>query len=185
MIRPITRLMAVALITPAVGSCAGGGALPALPDLPGPNEPSRLPGRVTDVYVRVARGATACWFGADGALKGNYIFHAEVDPPSKGEVAKIEIHEIDRSQPSPWGKRVFRIQLVPVDGATSIAVDNLSMEEDIARRMRADVFAWTEGKSACSTKEVLSPATTAANALLPKNRPSALARSAASAARTY
>lgn len=155
MIRPFIRFVAVTVMAALAGACAGGSALPALPALPDlpPNEPLRASGRVTDVYTRIARGSSACWFGADGALKGSYIFHAEVAPPSKGEVAEIAIHEIDRTQPSPWGRRVFRVQLVPVDGATSIAVDNLAMDEEIARRMRADLFQWIDGKPACTTKE--------------------------------
>ena len=174
MIWPFSRFVAVLIMAAMAGACAGGSALPALPDLPdlhGSNEPLRASGRVTDVYMRIAHGAAGCWFGAAGPLKRTHIFHADLDPPSKGETAEIAIHEIDRTQPSPWGRRVFRVQLVPVDGATSIAVENVGIEEEVAKRMRADVYQWIEGKAACSTKEA-APAAPLVTAPPPLSPPS-------------
>lgn len=171
MIWPFSRFVAAVLMAASTGACAGGPALPALPDLPGTNEPLRASGRVTDVYMRVAHGASECWFGAAGVLKATHIFHADLDPPSKGERAVITVQEIDRTQVSPWGRRVFRIQLTPADGATAIAVDNIAMPEEVAKRMRADVFQWIEGKSACSTKEapdLAPPATTSSTSQKPR-----------------
>lgn len=153
MARPICTSLAASLLAVMVGACSGGTQLPALPELPGKNEPLRAPGRVTDVYMRIAHGAATCWFGADGALKRSHIFHADVDPPSRGETAQVTVHEIEPGQTSPWGRRAFRVQLAPADGATSIAVENIAMPEEVANRMRADVFEWIEGKSACATKE--------------------------------
>ena len=150
------------VIAAMAAACAGGAELPALPELPGSNDPTRAQGRVSDVYTLIARGARMCWFGADGALKETHIFHAALDPPSRGEMAEIVIQEIDRTQVSPWGRRTFRVRLTPADGATAIAVENIAMPDDLAASMRADVFKWTEGVMACSTRR--QPAATAASA---------------------
>jgi len=169
MVRAISGCLAAGLIAAAAGACTGGAELPALPELPGTNEPLRAPGHVTDVYMRIARGAAACWFGADGALKRSHIFYAEVDPPSRGETAEITVHEIDRTQASPWGRRAFRVLLAPADGATGIAVENINMPEEVARRMRADVFQWTEGNMACTTRQAaVLPASSASSGSAPR-----------------
>ena len=174
MARPISRSLAANLIALMAGACAGGAQLPALPELPGENEPLRASGRVTDVYIRIARGAATCWFGSDGVLKRSHIFHAEVDPPSRGETAQIGVHEIDPAQASPWGRRVFRVLLTPAGDATSIAVDNIAMPDEMARRMRADVFQWAGGMPACTTKEaphLSAPAAGASPPLQPSQTP--------------
>lgn len=180
MVRPISRSLAAALMALMTEACAGGPQLPALPELPGTNEPLRVSGPVSEVYMRLAHGATACWFGADGALKASHIFHAEVEPPSRGGTAEVTVHEIDRTQPSPWGRRAFRVQLVPADGATSIAVENFAMPEEVASRMRRDVFQWLQGKAACTTNEApaLSGATAAASDPARPSGPPAATRTA-------
>ncbi len=99
----LKRSLASVVIAAMAAACAGGAELPSLPELPGSNDPTRAQGRVSDVYTLIARGARMCWFGADGALKETHIFHAALDPPSRGEVAEIAIQEIDRTQVSPWG----------------------------------------------------------------------------------
>lgn len=158
MLRP-RCVNAVPMLAVLAGACSQGTPLPKLPELPrlpelgAPNEPGRVAGAVSDVYTRIARGAMACWFGADGALKGSHIFHAEVDPPSRGGAAEVAVHRIEPDQPTPWGRRVFRVRLDPVDEATAIAIESTAMPGDVAGRMRADVFQWAAGKPACSTRE--------------------------------
>ncbi|MCL4768404.1 MAG: hypothetical protein KJZ80_19475 [Hyphomicrobiaceae bacterium] len=160
MVRPRGISLTALLTAVLAGACSEGVKLPALPALPGTSEPLRAQGPVVDVYMRIARGAMACWFGADGALSGSHIFHADVEPASRGGTAEVVVHEMDHAQPKPWGRRAFRVLLGPADGATAISVENLAMPDEVATRMRADVFQWIESKAACSTKQ--SPAIPAA-----------------------
>jgi hypothetical protein len=153
MFRSGIRFAAASALVLSAGGCSDQAKLPHLPQLAGPGEVQRAAGSVTDVYARIARGARVCWFGPDGALKSTHIFHADVEPPSRGETAEIAVHEIDRTQPSPWGRRVFRVVLVPVDNQTAISVENLAMPDAVAATMRADVFGWVAGKSDCSTRQ--------------------------------
>ena len=141
-----------------------GAKLPEIPKLvsAAPGEPMRAPGTVPDVYTRIAQGTRGCWFSSGGALKTTHIFHAELAPASVGEVAEITIHEYQPTAESRWGRRVFRITLHPADGQTAIAVDNLSMPDPIGSQMRADVFAWSQGGSGCTTGKPEQPEATEA-----------------------
>jgi hypothetical protein len=133
-----------------LSGCANGGALPTL----GPaGEASRVAIPVEEAYARIARGAHACWFAASGPLKRSHVFHAEVDPPSRGGAADIGVLERDTAQPSPWGRRVFRIGLTAVDGNTAIEVANLALPDALAARMRSEVFQWLDGNSGCRAGE--------------------------------
>src|SRR5262245_39113927 len=93
------------------GGCSGVNppSLPSLPQLTGTVTEAPIVGSPTEVYERIARGALACWFGASGPLKANYIYHAEAEPPGKGGKAEIVIHERDRISDNPKGPRAYRI----------------------------------------------------------------------------
>ena len=147
------RVMALAL-APWAGACSDAVKLPQLPQLvDGPGEPMRAPGTTAEVYARIAQAARACWFGPDGALKDSYIFHAELEPPSRGEAAEISVHELDKSGSSRWGRKVFYVSLLPADGQTAITVENVSFPVPVSAPMRADVFQWSQGGAGCTTKQ--------------------------------
>jgi hypothetical protein len=155
--------LAALLLTLASSGCAGGSSF----TLGAPGEATRVAVPVEEAYARIARGAHSCWFSATGPLRRTHIFHADVDPPTRGGAAEIGVLERDATQPSPWGRRVFRIELTASDGSTAIEVANLALPEALAARMRADVFEWLDGRSACQGGEgagpagLLSPAKTA------------------------
>ena len=108
---------------------------------------------ITEVYSRIARGAMTCWFGSGGPLKPTHIFFADVAPPSSGGAAEIVIHERDLTQPSPWGRRAFRVMLRTVDGSTTVEIENLAMPDDVAGRMRDDVLQWRDDKTSCQVRD--------------------------------
>jgi hypothetical protein len=107
------------------------------------------PPSVAEVYSRIARGALTCWFAPKGPLKKTHIFYADLDPASRAAGAEILIHERDLTQPSPWGKRAFRIALTTVDGEVQVVVENLAMDEQLAGRMKEDALQWRDGKPGC------------------------------------
>ncbi len=147
------RLAAVAISALALNACGEAAKLPQLPQLTGSvGEPMRAPGSVPEVYARIAQNSRACWFGPEGALKTTHIFHADLEPPSRGEIAELVVHELDRGGESRWGRRVFKVSLQPSDQQTAIAVDNISMPTEIGSRMRADVFQWSQGGTGCTTR---------------------------------
>lgn len=177
--RQQSQLCAAIGLTFWVGACADGAKLPEIPKLVSavPGEPMRAPGSVSEVYARIAQGTRGCWFGSDGALKTTHIFHADMTPASRGEVAEITVHEYQPKAESRWGKRVFLVTLHPADGQTAIAVENLSMPDPVGGQMRADVFQWSQGGTGCTTgkaapetpKEQIAPEAASKAPLQPKN----------------
>ncbi len=113
------------------------------------NASVQSPDPVVDVYARIAQGAMACWFGGSGFLKTTHIFYADVGAPSSGRGGEIVIHEKDTTQPQPWGRRAFRIRIASADGVTTVEAENVAMSDDVAGRMRADVFQWAQGNPGC------------------------------------
>lgn len=148
------RATAMASASLLVGACANATA-PALPSLPeiaaalSLND-DEVVGSPTEVYSRLARGALSCWFGAKGALKANYIYHAEAEPASKGGKSEIVVHERDRTSENPKGLRVFRVVVEPKGKSASVAVENLQLPAPLAQSMDADVRRWAAGAIGCA-----------------------------------
>lgn len=153
--------------------------LPAMPDLPKlPDPPPPVVGSPTDVYTNVARGALTCWFGSRGPLKGEYIYHGEAEPPSKGGRAVIVIHHLDRDAPSPRGPRAYHVVIAqesPEVERTVVRAENLKMPEALAARMQADVRRWAAAETGCG--EQPAAASWAASETKPETRKAAAAAS--------
>jgi hypothetical protein len=128
----------------------------ALTPLPVSSGDGRVATSATDLYTRVARGALNCWFGRSGALKQDYIYHADAHPPSRGGGADIGIHVRDLTAPSPRGVRAFRILITQDGSASTYAVENLRMPETLAARMTRDVERWAVEEAGCGEAAPLS-----------------------------
>ena len=148
MLRPALTGLA-ALFSLLVGGCSGNApSLPALPQLTGTVTEAPIVGSPTEVYERVARGAMSCWFGTNGPLKADYVYHAEAEPAGKGGKAEIVIHERDRRPTeNPKGLRAYRVAITPEDGQTTLVFENLKLPEPIARAMEADARRWAPALS--------------------------------------
>ena len=154
-----------------VAGCSGANApsLPSLADLTGTITEAPIVGPPTEVYERIARGVLACWFGAAGPLKSDYVYHAEADPPGKGGKAEIVIHERNRASDNPKGERAYRVAIAPDNEATTLTFENVKMPEGRAAAMEADARRWGAGAFGCaemkaggwSDNEPLPPAPTA------------------------
>jgi hypothetical protein len=142
----------VTLLSLVVGGCSGNTpSLPALPQLTGTVTEAPIVGSPTEVYERVARGAMSCWFGTDGPLKANYVYHAEAEPAGKGGNAEIVIHERDRRPTeNPKGIRAYRVAITPEDGQTTLVFENLKLPEPVAKAMEADARRWGTGALGCT-----------------------------------
>ena len=190
-------------VAAAVAACTGGPGLPKLPTVSGlielpkvelpkleaPKliiEPSMINASSAEVYTRVARGAMACWFGAQGRLAGTHIFHADSAPAMNGGAVEIIVHERAVDQPKPWGYKAFRVLLAETtaldgssgSGGTLITVENLRMPEAEAPRMRAEVFQWASGTEGCVELPGTPAPTAAAPAAPATAAPEAKVRSA-------
>lgn len=107
-------------------------------------------GSATEVYARVARGANQCWFGADGPLKKDYVYHADADAPSRGGKAEIVLHERDRSKPNPRGPKAYRIKIDPVGDAATLQTENLKLPDKLATALNNDIGRWSKGEQGCA-----------------------------------
>lgn len=144
-----------------LSGCASGGtdapalALPKMPDLtsalPQAASPNEVPsGSATELYTRIARGAVGCWFGAQGGMKKDYIYHAEADAPSRGGKAEVTIHVRDPSQPNPRGAKAYKILITPKDETSAtVNTENLKIPEQQANVMTEDVNRWARGEQGC------------------------------------
>jgi hypothetical protein len=159
MARPFPRAKSFSSVACAglllLGGCSGELTTSSLspPSLALPLNPPSDTGRVavpaTELYMRVARGALVCWFGRNGPLKRDYIYHADAEPPSRGGGADIVIHVRDLSAPSPRGLRAFRILVTSEGTASTYAVENLKMPEALSARMTRDVARWAQDEAGC------------------------------------
>lgn len=153
---PLRRLAGTALAALApFGGCSGelttSSLSPPALSLPisAPTESGRVPVAATELYTRIARGALICWFGRDGPLKRDYVYHADAEPPSRGGGADIVVHVRDLAAPSPRGLRAFRVVITPDGAASNFAVENLKMPEPVATRMTRDVARWAQDEAGC------------------------------------
>ncbi|WP_072390068.1 hypothetical protein [Hyphomicrobium sp. CS1GBMeth3] len=151
-------------------ACAGGGCAGTAPIIPPASEiratdkgipsaaaalqASLLPqdlvvGTPTEVYTRIARGVLTCWFGAEGPLKPQYIYHAEAEPASKGGRAEIKIMTRDREAEDPRALRAYRIAILPSEGRTKVEIENVRLPEPLAANLKTDVERWSRDVEGC------------------------------------
>ena len=138
---------------PAVGALPD---LPSLSSLPSLASLTQRPvvGSPTEVYTRIAHGAVTCWFGASGPLKGRHIYHAQAEPASKGGQAEIVIFVRDKTAADPRSLRAFRVIITPIDTTAKIEVENSTIVEPLATRLRSDVDRWAAGEESCGQNPV-------------------------------
>lgn len=98
-------------------------------------------------YVRIARGAKACWFGASGPLNGTHLFTGEVKPASAGGSAAIVLYE--RAPDGRRGLRAFTVEMAGKGEGTALARANERVPEPLGSRMLADVDRWADGETGC------------------------------------
>jgi hypothetical protein len=107
----------------------------------------------TEIYVRIARGANACWFGRDGPLKATHILFANAEPPDKGGNAEIVIFERDPNA-APENQRALRalkVAIARTDQRTQVTVQPLKLTVALAAQLPADVQRWAGGDPSCTT----------------------------------
>ena len=145
----------------ALSGCGGGdnalkapaglviGAIDKIASTPLPSADPDPIGPPTEIYTRIARGATVCWFGTHGTLRATHIFNAEAEPPSKGGRAEIVIHEKDTSMPNPRGNRAFRVQVIPTGDTSKLEIENIRFPLETGQKMTADVRRWARNDLSC------------------------------------
>lgn len=162
------------LLTAALSGCTGSGLSPpvigeAPPPAPAeasdPNAPSALQklllpkdvvfGTPTEVYTRIARGVLTCWFGAEGPLKAQYIYHASAEPASRGGNSEIKIMTRDVAADDPRALRAYRIAISPSQDKTRVEIENVRLAEPLADRLKQDVERWSASEdSGCGETPV-------------------------------
>ena len=156
----LKRALAILLSAPAVAGCSSGGGLTtaalSLPSLGPENQRPAVVGSAAALYTRLGRGALTCWFGANGPLRGAYIYNADAEPPSRGGRAEILIHVKEMAAESPRGVKAFRITIEPAGDQASLAVENLKVPEPLAAKLKADVDRWAAGGVGCGEGGVTS-----------------------------
>lgn len=106
-------------------------------------------GSPTELYTRIARGALTCWFGASGPLKGQYLYHAQADPPSQGGKSEIVIHMRDQAAKDPRSIRAYRVGIKPGELKPVLEIENFKIAEPLATRLTEDVRRWAGDDEGC------------------------------------
>ncbi|MBX9925411.1 MAG: hypothetical protein K2Y05_03550 [Hyphomicrobiaceae bacterium] len=131
------------------------GGISALSSLELPKPPELDPdptGRPTELYARIARGATRCWFGAEGHLKPTHIFNAVAQPEGRGGDAEIVIHEKDVKMPDPRGNRAFRVSIAAAGDTSTLTIENVRFPVEEGSKMEREVRRWARGDETCSPR---------------------------------
>ena len=112
-------------------------------------------GKPSEVYVKIARLAKACWFAPPAPLQQGYVFTADVSPDSRGGAASIVIFEHNLGQShganAERGLVAFEVTLSPSGDRTSIGIENSRIPEAFAERMKSDIERWAAGETACGS----------------------------------
>lgn len=151
---------AVLILAIAAGGCSGLALPPVeeiLPEQPKPKAehepvpvaPGRVVGSPTEVYTRLARGILTCWFGAEGPLKKDYIYHAKAEPASKGGSSRIRIMTRDHEADDPRALRAYMASISPGGGITKVEVENRRLPAPLADGLKKDIERWTTGEDGC------------------------------------
>jgi hypothetical protein len=107
-------------------------------------------GTPTEIYTRVARGVLTCWFGAEGPLKSQYIYHADAEPASRGGRSEIKIMTRDTTTADdPRALRAYRVLIQPSGNQAKIEVENTRLPEPLALRLKSDVERWARDEPGC------------------------------------
>lgn len=123
-------------------------------ELPKAPEPDPEPvGKSTELYTRIARGATRCWFGGEGHLRPTHIFNAVAEPENKGGASEIVIHEKTPQAPDPRGPRAFKVTIEPDGDTSKLSIENTRFPVEEGQRMEREVRRWARGQEACSPRE--------------------------------
>lgn len=137
---------------------------------------AKVVGSPTEVYARVARAASACWFTNAGPLVNDHVYSAEAEPASRGGKAEFVVHAKDPTIPNRRGSKVYRIRIEPTGKETSVTTENIKLSEPLAVNLTKDVERWSQGEIGCAQSQqaatwnaVEPSAETAAAALKPKS----------------
>ncbi|MBX9862702.1 MAG: hypothetical protein K2Y42_08100 [Hyphomicrobium sp.] len=160
--RQANTVAIIGLLTAALSGCSGSGLTPpvigepapapATAEVSDPSAPSALQklllpkdvvvGTPTEVYTRIARGVLTCWFGAEGPLKAQYIYHAAAEPASRGGNSEIKIMTRDMAADDPRALRAYRVAISPSQDKTRVEIENVRLPEVLANRLKLDVERW-------------------------------------------
>lgn len=107
-------------------------------------------GTPTEVYTRVARGVLTCWFGSNGPLKPDYIYHAEAAPPSKGGASTIDVRSRETSGGTdPRSLLAWRATIAPNPEGPQVTIENSRLPAHWAERLESDVHRWASAEEGC------------------------------------
>ena len=154
--------MALAVVLVVIGGCSS--KLPAPSHLPlataaflSPNtNATTISGKPIDIYQRIARQASTCWFGPFGSAYHEYMTSADVPPsPSTGPVT-IVVHRRLKDKKTPWGPTLMRAVLT---GNTTTCLDfqNVGLDQTTLNKMKNGFTRWANGSELCEKLERAEP----------------------------
>ena len=138
------------------GGCSTGPTKSTLPSLP--NAPTELlapssnanivTGTPSEIYQRIARQASKCWFGPFGSVHDRFMMSADVPPPTSSAPVTMAIHRRIAKSKKPWGPTLLRVQFSGTT-STTVSFQNLGLKPPIRSRMTQGVLHWANGKQTC------------------------------------
>ncbi|MEL7374432.1 MAG: hypothetical protein AAGJ36_08215, partial [Pseudomonadota bacterium] len=106
-----------------------------------------VPGNLSTIYARLARGLNRCWLREGQGLGRAYVLHANI-APAPADRGTLTIH--NRSPSGRRGLKAFRVDLVSASGQTRVTSTNLKLLASRSRPLSKDIERWAVGSTECS-----------------------------------
>lgn len=136
-----------------VGATGCGASLPqgspsASKGLVGSAYATNIVGRPGEIYQRIARQATRCWFGPFGRFRTQYIMHADVPAPASTEPVTVTVHRRLQSSKRPWGPGLLRLEMTGTS-TTNLSFTKLDLDPATRKVMTVGLTRWANGRTDC------------------------------------
>lgn len=122
------------------------------------SEPQRLSfGDPKTVHTNFTEKVRSCWFSGSAPLLGGYRYDAVAlsnaadIPPDAAETPHILIFVGEAPAGEAQQKAAFEVEFHAFNGNTLISTRNLSLQSEMAARLKKDVETWVFGDKGCGS----------------------------------
>lgn len=107
-----------------------------------------IPGTPAEIYQRIARNASTCWFGPFGSAYRDLMTSADAPPASANAPVSMSVHRRLKDLKKPWGPALMRL-LLSGETTTSLEFQNIGLDRPTFDQMTIGFTRWANGSSVC------------------------------------
>ena len=109
-----------------------------------------------EIYQRIARNASQCWFGPFGSAYRDLITSVDVPPPNSSAPVSMSVHRRLKDVKTPWGPALMRVVLSGTE-STSIEYQNIGFDGPTFDQMSIGFTRWANGSNTCEPLKKTDP----------------------------